>query len=160
MLFTKIKYREGGKVELSWITTSRRAGSPSGEPDVEEHRLVSEDLPTPEFIEAMHGLVQPVIDLLWLPGTWEIDLEVVGVTTKQGEDGRTGVVVTCLKPLANCDAPLVFSTPYVVEPPAIMRALSDLVLAATKYLAGERAQGELFAKAEAEESEEEAAAHA
>jgi hypothetical protein len=65
-------------------------------------------------------------------------------------------VVTCLKPLDNCDAPLVLNTPYVVEPPGIMKALGELTNAATKYLAGERAQGELFGAKQDMESEEEA----
>lgn len=149
MRFTKIKWN-GEKVELRWTTHS-------GETlDTIEHKLVSYDPPEPEMEEAFAAFVSPVLDILELPEMYGKDLRVTGASVNWGgESDRMGVVLTCLKDLAETNAPLVLNTPHLKEedpedgnagqmPQKMVRMVDELQSRAARYVNGHRAQGELF----------------
>ena len=154
MQFTKVKYsRAEKKVELTWETTEG-----AGQKDAVTHSLKSFDPPHPDFVAALDAFRRPVVEFLDLPWAYEKGLEVRGITINYEEDGRYGVVITCLKELDEANAPLVLNTPhlrqYQDDPiergfmPREWEPLLDRVHAAARdYVKGKREQGDLFAGA-------------
>lgn len=158
MRFTKIKFN-GFQVQLTWI---EKKGS-SGEV---ESTLKSYERPDPELGNAMRAFVPIVFDLLdLLRGDWEVDFLVTGLSINEEDDGRKGLVITCLKKLEKANAPLVLNTPHLREPvedeefertgyftDGMLEALERAEKAARGYVEGKREQGDLF---EAKQSEKE-----
>lgn len=146
MDFQKIKFN-GKKVVLHW--TSAHAL------EEHEHTLTSAQPPHPDFVAALQAFVGEVLDLLELPLDYGDGLTVVGLSLPVQEDGRSGLVVTCLKALKGAPSPLVLNTPYLAEPgddpdaPALSRHLLRLIETAEgeaeAFVDGKRAQGDLFA---------------
>lgn len=160
MNFRKIKYNKA-RVVLAWGDLS-----PSRELDT---TLESVQAPHPDLTNALQAFRRPVLELLELADVgYEDGFTVVGVSLTTQEDGRRGVVVTCLKKLEGANAPLVLNTPYLAEPseqnPDDDKALTgtwlELVEAledeARAFIDGKRSQGDLFATA-ANTAEREAA---
>lgn len=153
MKFSKVKY-DGKKVELSWTTKEKGAEI--------AHHLSSSSRPAPEFTGAMRRFVPIVLSLLELPDSYDDGLQVTGISLNEEEnDGRRGVVITSQKKLEAANAPLVLNTPHLREPvkdeeadrpgffPDEMEdAIAHAERAASEYLEGKRAQGDLFTKGE------------
>lgn len=147
MSFTKIKYSKG-EVELAW--NDARPGQAI------EHRLTSSDTPAPEFAVALQAFRRYVLTLCELPDAWgDVGLTVTGVSISEHERMGRGIVVTALRMLAACPAPLVLNTPHLTEHPSYdhgpclpsfaRQLLDELETQAAEYRAGHRAQQELFA---------------
>jgi hypothetical protein len=147
MPFTKIKYSQKDGVTLEWQDSELRQSI--------EHRLVSSQDPRPEFHAALQEFNRFVRQLLDLPMSWETGLTIQSVSISQSDAQGRGLVVTALKRLSGCNAPLVLNTPHLPEtassedgpalPAFAIRMLDALEEEAAKYRAGERAQGDLFA---------------
>lgn len=155
MRFTKIKANKK-RVHLEWMTPAPGGGGS----DYIEHTLESGDPPAPEFVQAMQALAEEVGELLEVESEWAEGLEVIGLSINYEDDGRRGLVVTCLKPLDGTNAPLVLNTPHLREPdadadgPALSEGMLRLLAAAgsqaAAYVKGQRAQGTLFPADDAE----------
>jgi len=152
MQFTKIKFKEGdGKVELAWTT---REG-----PDRKDsitHSLTSFDRPHPDFVRGMEAFVDPVLELLELHDEYRQGLKVQSLSINYEDgDGRSGLVVTCLKELDETKSPLVLNTPHLREyvdeenaegfmSTAMENRLDRMQGLARDYVNGTREQGDLF----------------
>lgn len=140
---TRVRYKGEG-VEVQWRTSPR-----DGETIV--HELASDERPEPEFVEALMGLVRPLLRLLDLPSDWEEGFVPQTVTVKYEEDGW-GLVITSLKKLIGINAPLVINTPYLAErgetteeiPSDLERAVNRVLYRAERYVDGHREQASLF----------------
>jgi len=105
--FQKIKWN-GSEVKLAWTT-----GNPFG---VEfEHTMRSKEAPHPELDERFRAFVPHVLKLLELPESYDEKFRVTGLSINTEEDGRCGLVVTCMKGIADANAPLVINTPHLRE---------------------------------------------
>lgn len=149
MNFRKIK-TNGVKVELEWTT---EVGS-----DETEHRLTSFAEPHPDLVSALAAFVPIVIRLLGVHPEWSEGLTVSSISINTEDDGRIGCVVTCLRTLPLCNAPLVINTPHLREPredaedgrrgffvEGMAEAIDEAQTQAAAYLKGKRAQTEMFA---------------
>lgn len=139
---TRVKYSVMG-VEVKWRSR------PNDE-DVVVHELASFDPPEPEFLEALKGVVAPVLKVLDLPSSYGEGFAVQTVNWKFEAEGE-GVVITSLKKLPDLNAPLVLNTPYMADrgdveeiPRALRLAVELLFLRAERYVAGLRQQRDLF----------------
>lgn len=147
MPFTKIKYSLKDGVALEWQDAELAQSI--------EHRLVSSQEPRPEFIAALQAFTQYVRHLCDLPMSFETGLTISGVSISENDSQGRGLVVTALKKLPSCNAPLVINTPHMPEtasseggpemPAFAIRMLDALEDEAAKYRAGERAQIDMFA---------------
>jgi hypothetical protein len=149
MKFTKIKLSEKNGVHLEWTTPAEKRPN-----DVVEHRLTGKDAPAPEFTEAMQAFKPEVVGLLELSEEYGEGLTVVGLSINYEEDGRKGLVVTCLKALDAFNAPLVLNTPHLREasdeepgnylPDGLLLLVRHAEQEAAAYVNGIRAQQSLF----------------
>jgi len=147
MAFSKIKYSKGEMV-LTWRDSELRQAV--------EHTLTSSQPPRPEFEQALQAFKQYVRQLCELPLSYDSGLTINSVSISDNDSQGRGLVVTALKKLADCSAPLVLNTPHLPEtassqggpelPRFAVRLLDTLEEEANKYRAGERAQQDLFAK--------------
>jgi len=145
MAFTKIKYSKG-EVELVWRDSELSQAV--------EHRLTSSQSPRPEFEKALQAFKQYVRHICDLPMSYDADMTISSVSISENDSQGRGIVVTALKKLPACNAPLVLNTPHLpetasseggVEMPSFARRLLDaLEEEANKYRAGERAQTDMF----------------
>jgi len=151
MQITKIKF-SGMKIEIVWSEEGHRATI--------DHSLSSFDVPHPDFVSAFTAFKPLVLDLLELDAAYGHDFRVTGVSVNYEEkDSRKGLVVTSQKKLAGTNAPLVLNTPHLREPTSdkdegtgfysgdLGDALTRLLGEAVRFIAGHRAQGNLFDKA-------------
>lgn len=129
---------------------------------IETIDLESPERPLPEFTDALQSFLPYVTDLVL--GAITIESEETKITTLNlsvDKNGNRGLIVTAIVPVPNAyDRPIVINTPLVREGGENASddafVLSDEVLEliqlaeseATRYVRGERVQGELFAKAE------------
>jgi len=149
---------------------------------IESVDLESPERPLAEFSDALQSFVPFVTDLLMGAVTVESDdMRITTLNLSEDKNGLRGLIVTAIVPVPNAyDKPLVVNTPLVREggenPSDDAFVLSDEVLEliklaeseATRYVRGERVQGELFNRAESTAKEtgenvrefDEAAAHA
>ena len=108
MDFTKISYERKAKaVTLRWQTLAGK--------DTVKHELESSDVPAPALPKALDAFLPEVLKLLKLPTEYGLGLEIRGLSINYEEDGRRGVVVTCLKSLDTANSPLVMNTPHLRE---------------------------------------------
>jgi len=137
------------ETSIEWVT--REGVSQQTE---HEHRLKSTELAAPSFYTALARFIPPVLRLLELPPAYGEGLQVSGVTFVVQDNGTHGLVVTCLKTLADTNSPLVLNTPYLPEdaegeapilPTAMVAAAKQLEQEAQAFITGTRAQGDLFA---------------
>lgn len=146
MRFTKIKWN-GKEVVLAWTTKSGA--------DTIRHTLDSFERPRQEFDDALQAFVPEIVQLLELPTAYAEELKVIGLSINYEEGDRAGLVVTCLKNLAEFNAPLVLNTPHMREPDfddenpgqmsdTVLQLLGRAQGAATRYVEGKREQGDLF----------------
>lgn len=148
MRFSKIKYN-GKFVTLAWEDTNPARDLATS--------LTSAQTPHPDFTAALDAFAGEVLDLLELPLEYGDTLKVTGLSISTQDDGRRGLVVTALKGVKCSPAPLVLNTPHLPEPgedpnaPALSRYMLALLvnaeIEASLFVAGKRAQGDLFAKA-------------
>lgn len=150
--FKKIKYN-GEKVVLHWTTSKV----------MEEvaHELISTQTPHPRLVDTLAAFVPEVLDLLELPADYDVGLRVVGLSINTQEDGRRGLVVTCLKALEGAQGPLVLNTPNLPEPgddaqqpslpSTMLRLMERAEREAEAFVNGKRAQVDMFADADERE---------
>ncbi|WP_425153971.1 hypothetical protein [Candidatus Palauibacter sp.] len=142
--FTKVKW-DRKEVVLRWTTEE--------DGDVISHTLKSKQPPHPDFGIALGRFDTTVAQLIEVELDWADALRVIGLSIDYDDEGRAGLIVTCLRELQATDAPLVLNMPRVLEPegalgsglPADLFDLLDrAVVQASAYLAGKRAQSDLF----------------
>lgn len=154
---TKVKY-EGSKVHIEYEVVKDNG--------IDEFSLTCREEPRPEFKAALDGLAPTVAEGIEIPELTDAKglkkyvktLEVRGVSFSYS-NGIMGAVITALKTLENCNSPLVINTPHKPSSPysqgdpsaedkclspAAVKELKKLQEEAEKYIAGERAQGEMF----------------
>jgi hypothetical protein len=147
--FTKIKF-DGSKVRIEYEVERK----PEVEPD--EYALISSDLPTLEFIEALADLAQDVAGICELPESDTAKIAVRGVSLSH-TNGILGACITGLKSVKTANAPLVLNTPHLPSEPysdnlaeptlptATCGRIHVVIDHAQRYIDGERAQGDLLA---------------
>lgn len=148
MNFTKIKFN-GEKVSLSW--TEKKSGGTEI-----EHNLHSAQMPSPDLPAALKAFDKFVEELIEVPRDWMATLKVTGLSINEEEDGRSGLVITCLKKVGAANGPLVLNTPHLRQPlklgeegpgffmDGMEGAIESADRAATGYVDGKRAQRNLF----------------
>lgn len=147
MHFTKIKY-DGKKVELAWTVQQKSTEI--------THTLTSSEKPLPALPQALNAFNDFVETLLEVQPGWMDNAKVTGLSINTEEDGRSGLVVTSQRKLADTNAPLVINTPHLREPTKLGEegpgflpdGVMDLVdyaeRAAEDFVKGKRSQGNLF----------------
>lgn len=149
----KVKF-DGSLVE---ITTERTWGVGNEKLST----LKSYDQPTEAFEAAFRAFPPAVRRLLDLPERWaEGALKVLSVSFSWSESTSVqGATITCRADLKCATSPLIFNTPHLpyaqyseggeqpLMPDELIELLDDLEGQAGRYLAGERAQGDLFSGA-------------
>ena len=158
--FSKIKY-DGEKVELHYTTKGPNGIS-------EKHKLTSKDRPHPALDMALQELKGPALRTMQLAGlhkfagasadedggpTYEAydygeDADVRAVSIDYGTEGMTASI-TLVKHLPERDAPMSLTTPTGVVSTVCEEAIDELCRKAEHYVQGQRAQGDMFADAEA-----------
>ena len=122
------------------------------------HQLTSKDAPSPEFRDAMDGVVVPVLRLLELPEDYGEGMRFRSLSISSKVDDRRGFVVSCTKPIAATNAPFNISTPHVAEasedeetgeargvPEDLMEAIAEILSYAERFSKGfERENRDLF----------------
>lgn len=151
MRFTKIKYSEKNGVHLEWSTPAEKRPE-----DLVEHTLNGKEAPAPEFDAALQAFRGEVLVLLELPGDYTDGLRVIGLSVNYEDDGRKGLVVTCVKQLERTNAPLVLNTPHLREasdedtgnylPDRMVELVREAERQAAAYVPGARLQKGLFAE--------------
>lgn len=144
--FTKVKF-DGSKVRLEYQVTRPGGGDP------DEFALQCSDLPLQEFVYALRALIPDVLDICEFPLSEASKISMRGVSLAY-KDGVMGCVLTALRELASCDAPLILNSPYLPEKAssdsggclqsATVHRIRALCVEAERYLNGERLQGTLF----------------
>lgn len=112
----------------------------------DELSVRSYEKPRPELYDALSFLKNYVINYLELPSEWDVDLDVTGITITY-EDGEMLATITALRTLPN-NKVFVINTPHDFIPE---KEVAELVEEAQKFVTGERAQGDLFEKAESKD---------
>lgn len=150
--FTKIKYNpEKGSVFIAYQ---------KGKDYTDEYTVKCTEKPRPEFIAAMKALTEHVVMICELPSEYAKRIQVKGVSLNYGGPNETkGATITAAMLLENSNAPLNINTPNKAfdmynedadpDPKVLMSdecidAIEDLETEARKYIAGHRAQGNLF----------------
>lgn len=126
--------------------------------DKKEIVLRSTEEPRPEFLAPFKDLVFEVRKLIDVPPNWcagELVVKKV-VWSYSEKTGVSGATICCQAKLDCADAPLVFNTPHLpfeqysdggnapLMPKGIVALLEALEVEARAFLAGSRAQGNLF----------------
>lgn len=150
--FTKIKYNpEKGGVYIAYQ---------KGKDFEDEYTVRCTEKPRPEFVKAMQDLAEYVTEICELPSEYTKRIEVTSVSLNYGGPNDTeGATITAKMMLENSNAPLNINTPnkafemYNVDadpdPKVLLsedcvEAIETLEQEARKYIAGYRAQGNLF----------------
>jgi hypothetical protein len=152
---TKVKF-DGSKVRIEYENKRE------DQKQWDEFTLQSADLPTLELTDALADLRQDVLAICELPADDLLKLTVRGVTLTHTND-VLGACITALKSLKTANAPLVINTPHLPETPygdgdspvlatSTVDRLHTLMLAAERYIDGERAQADLFEKVELQDA--------
>lgn len=146
MRFSRIKVTEK-IVELDWSEVL-----PNGEK--KSITLESPNRPMPALLQAMARFRTYVADLLELP-TWADDMRVTTLNIDEGKDGRRGLIVTCIRPVAKAsNRPLVLNTPQMRESNGdddapgfladeILTLVKHAEVAAAAFVRGDREQTEM-----------------
>lgn len=151
MRFTKIA-ADQKHAHLEWTTPAEK------HPESQvQHSLYGSEGAHPDFLAVLQYFMPEVLKLLELPKSYEKNLTVTGLSMNYKSD-RMGLVITCAKKLEKSNSPFVLHTPFLREASdeEAGEYLSDDMVElvrqaerfAERYVAGARAQGELFAGAE------------
>lgn len=150
--FTKIKYNpEKGGVYIAYQ---------KGKNFEDEYTVRCTEKPRPEFIKSMAALAEYVVLICELPSEYVKRIDVKSVSLNYGGPDETkGATITASMMLKNSNAPLNINTPNkafemynsdadpdekVLMPVECIDAIEELESEARKYIAGHRAQGNLF----------------
>jgi hypothetical protein len=134
------------------------------------HRSVQR--PKQEFVDALAAMKAFAQRIVGTTAKWMEEVTVTAVHISEQRGGRRGVMISATRPVADTNAPFVFTTPIMVEvsdddessgalgwPAGLDDALAKLQAAASHYVQGDREQGDLFdgpiAEVEDEETSEE-----
>ena len=142
---------DGARVEITSIETW-------GVSNEREWTLRCSEPPDPQFPIAMQAMVPAIKDMLELPKDWaDGNFKVLSVTFSWSESTEIkGASICCRADLDCATSPLIFNTPHLPydqyaeggEQPVMPEALVDLLekfeAYARGYLAGTRAQEDLF----------------
>jgi hypothetical protein len=148
---TKIKLTGEGKVEI-------RSPRPQGQSE-DDMLLTSSDTPLDEFTDALNALAPDVARMVGIPDAFVAEyartIRVTGATWSWSENQGNGVMIMAQKTLQNVNSPLILNTPLhfygdgddenvvcnlPVETPD---RLETLRAAASRFVNGERKQGQL-----------------
>lgn len=166
MIFQKIALKSRNLVELVWTSNA-----PGDEKTKVLHSIEEGPPPAPEFVAALFALAPLVLEVLEIPEPSEKDqqtprwgetLTVTGVSFSTDRNGRAGTVITAVKKLTKGDGSVVMNTPllrsllpdekdaedlpstWLMLKPEEEEILATLRERASEYVAGKRAQGDLF----------------
>jgi len=134
-----------------------------------DHLVTSPEAPHPDFVNAMAAIAGAVIEIAELKGVAEPeDITVRSISFGHKKAGRTSIIITALRALANSNGPLLINTPlkYILANDAEDEGTEDEKLDAKLALKidlvcgearafiedGKRAQGDLFQKPEARQN--------
>jgi hypothetical protein len=150
----KVSVKKDGKIVVEYALAR------DDDRGTDENVIGSYDQALPEFYDAVKALVPDM--LAWIEAKDDPDLyTVTGVTMKQidmGDYSALGAVIVAQKKLAYCKAPLNIVTPWKVSEVGehgdadccltreCLSHLDDLAREATRYVHGERLQGDLFSE--------------
>jgi len=152
MRITKVKYKND-KVEIHYLKPSM------ADPDqYDEYTMKCTDKPLQTFIDAFHLLVPAVLEICEFSGEDAQNYKVFGVSFAYTED-IMGAVISAQKTLVDSNTPLNLNTPFKPSESysgegcddnclssASRKVLESLIEEAIKYVNGDRAQLNLFAK--------------
>lgn len=155
----KVKVDKKGKVFLQWeVEIFGQKGDRIG---WDEYTMTCSDLPRPEFIDAMKGLIQDVVSLCELPDKDAEDrITVRSVTWSYSDEDIQGAVISAQRKLYNSVAPMNINTPHkpyqpyneacedpdpdMIMPEDTIARLDTLEEECQYYIDGDRAQMKLF----------------
>lgn len=151
--FTKI-VANGKHVAISWITRKQTASKAE---ELQTHNVECPERPRPKFDKALQAFVPFLLEIIGAPGEWIENTEVTGISLNKEEDRRRGIVITAKRKCPYGNAPIAINTPHLRESlddaketgpnfllPGMAGAIDRMCSEAEAYLAGDRAQGELF----------------
>lgn len=150
MRFSKIRVNDKG-VQLLWTTTDANGTTTT-------HDLTSAEKPTPDLPEALDAFREYVMDLLELPAKWRDQIRITTLSISDDKETNTrGLMVSATKKIAKASGrPLSITTPHMREgaedstaktgilEEEILELISKAETAASRFVKGERAQGEIF----------------
>jgi hypothetical protein len=153
MRIKRVKY-DGSCVRIEYQVERGDAGEP------DEYAVACRDEPRQAFRDALAALADDVVEILELPAAYRPGLTARGVSFSwtEVEAGIVlGATITAHKHLMTAHAPLILNTPHLPEEPysptgddrccldpECVGRLRDLIAETEAYLAGSRAQGQLF----------------
>lgn len=154
MNITKVRLKRSA-VAIEWTT------------DTGSHAISEKERPLPSFVKAVEALAPLLIQILHLPASYAEKLTPTGITISTKQDVQL-VTITAQKDLPECHSPFNLATPlrfleHPKEEGSYSPALADrdvclinaVVAEAKRYVAGERAQGNLpFNKDDEDEGDE------
>lgn len=150
MRFSKIRVNDKG-VQLLWTTTDANGTTTT-------HDLTSAEKPTPDLPEALDAFREYVMDLLELPAKWRDQIRITTLSISDDKETNTrGLMVSATKKIAKASGrPLSITTPHMREgaedstaktgilEEEILELIAKAETAASRFVKGERAQGEIF----------------
>jgi hypothetical protein len=134
-------------------------GQHANQKDSSSTAFKSSQRPKQEFIDALDAFKPFVQKLLGFSPRWMSDVAVTAVHISEQPGDRRGVVISCKRTIPDTTAPFNFSTPLMIEqsaesedesngrlvwPEGFDEALTAIQAQASKYIANERGQGDLF----------------
>jgi len=135
--FERIKHLESsGKTSIKFAADTGRI-----EDDV--YTVKTDELPHPEFFEALARLKPHVQDVLQGKADYMEDVTILGVQIKRNDDPPKEIVVTGMKEVGT-GLTFIFNTPAIPPGAGAEDALRDLFTATKRLLDGKRADPDLF----------------
>lgn len=119
----------------------------------EETEIVSTERAKPSLYSVINKISPEVVKMCGLPEDWKEQLVVLGVAFKRDE-GVLGVTISAMKTVKFSNSPLIINTPFATEkdaelenvgmPASLLKILRALEKEAEAFVAGDRAQMEIF----------------
>lgn len=119
----------------------------------EETEIVTPERAKPSFYAVINRISPEVVKMCGLPELWKEELQILGVTFKRDDD-KFAVTVSAMKSVKFSNSPLVINTPLAYEkdpelegmgmPASLLKILRLLEKEAEAFVAGDRAQMEMF----------------
>jgi len=142
-------------MQISKVRLKQRAVVIEYSSEKESHALTSRDNPLPSFVTAVENLKAIALGILHLPAEYAEKMKTTGLTLVDKQETQL-VTIVAQKELPECHSPFNIATPLrfmahpetegSYSPPLTEKevaAVQEVIDEAKKYVAGERAQGQL-----------------